>query len=204
MVIWFRRFGEIPGITYESPADVSGRKLPGRDAVPEIHVFELEGKRHETLWWPARGGGGSASPAHERAFGDFSGVTTPALLKNCHEGLELPGEPSDYHFLIQGSANALWARRREEPQFLADMERLCQLDIQLIEAVPGAVQYESGEGASFYSVAAFSLLINLYEREGALHEALDIAERASRCGQGDDVREQLVERIAMVESEHHE
>jgi len=198
MVVWFRRFGEIPGIAYQPPISLDRGKLSGHDAVPEVHVFEFDGKSYETLSWPTRGGTSSASPAHQRAFGASKDITAAKLLKNCYEGLELPGEPSDYHFLIQGTANDLWAKRREEPEVLEDVERLCWFDLQLIEAVPGAVQHESDDEVSFYSVAAFSRLINLYEREGALHEALAVAERASRYGQGTDARDRLGERIALI------
>jgi hypothetical protein len=45
------------------------------------------------------------------------------------------------------------------------------------------------------------LLIGLYEREGFLREALEVAEMAVRYGQEDRLRNQLVERIQAVEAE---
>ncbi len=203
MVEWFRRFGDIPGLSFEGSTSVDRSKLPGYDAVPELSVYEFEGKQREWLWWPADGGVSSASPAHHRAFGDpAEGVPTAELLQNLHEGLELPGEPSDYHFLIQGCMSELWNRRRKEPEVLEHVEKLAWLDLQLIEARPDAAMYKfSGEFKSF-SVGAFSILIDLYEREGFLHEALDVAERAARYGQGDEARHRLLKRIAAVENEH--
>jgi len=201
MVDWFRRFGDIPSVAYQTPPSVDRRRLRESEAIPEVHVHEFEGKRKEILWWPAKDGGGSASPAHCRAFGNSREASTVELLKNCFEGLELPGQPSDYHFLIQGCASELWKRRRREPEVLDDVEKLCLLDIRLIEAFPDSVRVEFAEEASFFRVESFSLLIELYEREGSLREALDVAERAVRYGQGIEARDRLAERLASVESE---
>lgn len=204
MVDWFRGFGDIPGVEFEGSPGVDRRQLPGHDAAPELHVFELEGRRRESLWWPAPGGGGSASPVHHRAFGDSRDLPTSRLLKNVYEGLELPGEPSDYHFLIQGCANELWGRRRQEPEVLEKVERLCWLDIRLIEARLDAVSDEFSDEPRFYQVLAFAILINMYEREGFLHEALDVAERAARFGQVNEAQDRLLERIAAAEAEDAE
>lgn len=201
VIDWFRRFADIPGVTYQTPSGVDRRMLPGHDAVPEVHVHEFEGKRSESLWWPEKDGGGSASPARGRAFANLREAPTAELLKYCFEGLELPGQPSDYHFLIQGCASELWRRRRREPEVLDDVERLCQLDIQLIEARPDAVRDEFSDEPNFYHVMSFSILIELYEREGFLREALGVAEQAARYGQGLEARDRLAERVASLENE---
>jgi hypothetical protein len=204
MVDWFRRFGDIPGITYEDPPTIDRTRLPGHEAVPEIHVHEFEGIRHKTLSWPIDGGTSSASPAHGRAFGDTRDVPTPVLVKNVHEGLALPGVPSDYHYLIQPCADEFWGRRRQEPDVVDIIEKFCWLDVQLIEARPEAVMNEFAEEPTFYSVSTFRILIELYEHEGFLHEALDIADRAARYGQGFEARDRLAEQIAAVENEDSE
>jgi hypothetical protein len=198
VTVWFRRFGEIPGIRFEASSSVNPRMLPGHDAIPTRHVFDFEGRRRETLLWP---GGGSASPAHERAFGDLSKVASADMLRNVYEGLELPGQPSDYHFLIQGSAQELWGRRKREAAVLSEVEKLCWLDLQLIEACPDTIRYERGDEQQFFRVPTFAILTSLFEREGFLREALDVAERAARFGQGSDTRDRLLERIAALESE---
>jgi len=138
---WFRRFGDIPGVVYASPEQIDGSSLAGRDDVPEVQTFRFDGELEETLSWPAGDGsrGGSASPVHYRAFStypDTRNVPAASLLRNVSEGLERPGEPSDYHFLIQQSANELWRRRRKEPELVGEVERLCWLDIGLIQARP--------------------------------------------------------------------
>lgn len=201
MVDWFRRFSEIPGVTFARPAGVDPTSLPGYGVVPETRVYEFEGRRREALSWPAESGVGSASPAHARAFGNFRDAPAAEWLKHCYEGLELPGVPSDYHFIIQACAGALWSRRRREPQALEDVERLCWLDIQLIEARPETIEYEHEDEPMFYRVLTFAILIDLYEREGYLREALAVADTAARHGQGPEARDRLAQRIAVVENE---
>jgi len=129
-------------------------------------------------------------------------VPTSRLLRNVYEGLELPGEPSDYHFLVQGCANELWGRRRQEPEVLDKVEQFCLFDLRLIEARPDAVSDEFSDEPRFYRVLAFAILINIYQREGFLHEALDVAERAARFGQENEAQDRLLERIAAVEAEY--
>jgi hypothetical protein len=123
------------------------------------------------------------------------------VLQRVAESLELPGQPSDYHFLIQGCALALWNRRRAEPEVLQEVERLCWLDIQLVQARPDAVTHEYSEEWKFFAIAAFATLIELYQREGFLHEALEVAQLGVRYGQTEAVRDELLERIKALEAE---
>jgi len=123
------------------------------------------------------------------------------LIRNVYEGLELPGEPTDYHFLIQGSASQLWSHRRQEPCVIGEVEKLCWLDIRLVEAWPGAASNQYSDEREFYAILSFGALIEIYEREGFLAEALEVAELAARYGQHDEVRERLIRRIEAVENE---
>jgi hypothetical protein len=200
-VKWFRRLGDIPGLSFEANTALDRTKLPGYDATPQVQTYQFEGKRRESLPWPTEGCVGSASPAHQRAFTDMSNLSTAELLPNTYEGLELPGEPRDYHFLVQGCAQELWRRRREEPDTLDYVEKLCWLDIRLIEAQPAAIRDEYAEEPKFYIVSAFATLIGLYEHEGFLREALDVADRAAAFEQGAKDRERLRQRIKGVEAE---
>jgi hypothetical protein len=127
---WFRRFGDIPGVAYTSPEQIDRSALAGFDDVPEVDEVLARVIGSQTLQWPAGDGscGGSASPAWYRAFAtfpDMRDVPAAALLQNVSEGLELPGEPPDYHFLIQHAADELWRRSRKEPDLLNEVERLC-------------------------------------------------------------------------------
>ena len=67
---WFQRFGDIPGVSYATPAGIDGRRLAGAGARPQIQTYD--GEQH--LSWPGAEGSGvfstSASPAHQRAFGN--------------------------------------------------------------------------------------------------------------------------------------
>jgi hypothetical protein len=203
---WFRHFGEIPGVAYTPPEQIDRFSLAGRDDVPEVHTFLFDGKLEETPSWPTGDGsrGGSASPAHYRAFSTFPdprNVPATAVLRNLYEGLELPGEPPDYHFLIQNAADELWRRRRNEPDLLGEVERLCWLDIGLVQARPDAASNVIDGQRRFYMITGFWLLIPLYEERGDLSDALKVAEIASGHGQCEDARQRLLWKTGARETE---
>jgi hypothetical protein len=199
---WFQRFGDIPGVSYATPVGIDRRRLPSADARPQVHTYD--GERH--LSWPGGEGSGiistSASPAHERAFGtDLAGMSTAAALQHLGETLELPGEPTDYHFAIQNVLEALWKRRRTEPAVLGTVEQLAWLDLSLAQARPDAVSTDIHGERKFYAVLAFQYLITLYERDGALREALEVAELAVRYQQQQAKRDELVGRVTALDTE---
>ena len=193
---WFRRLADIPGVGYPGSEGVVRTKLKWHNAVPEVHISDFDGRRHESLMWPS-----GASPAHELGFRSDDDLTS-AALKRVAEALELPGEPSDYHFAIQSCLEYLLAHRREEPWQLQEVERLAWLDIRLVEACPESVRSGEDPKDGFFNVLAFSRLVDLYTCEGFIREALDVAERGVRFQQrGFDV-EDLRGRLARIESEH--
>ncbi len=199
-VEWFPRFGDIPGVTYERAPGIDASGLPGFGAVPELTSYEFDGERHESLWWSWEGEEGTTSASPVQMY-KVSGDDVVGLLTSLHGGLELPGRAGDYHYLIQGTAEPLLKLSREDPSALAEMERLCWLDVELIEAKPDSIRDEYRDGPSYYRVVSFGLLIGLYKGEGCLHEALAVADRAVQFGQGTEEREELVARIAVVENE---
>jgi hypothetical protein len=203
-VEWFSRIADVPNIGYEGSSDVKRSKLKGSDAIPEIRAYDFEGQRQEDLWWPStRDGGSGSSPAKEHALALPHDASIQSVLRHLQETLELPGKPEDYHFAIQGAAQLLWQRRKEEPAILDEVERLCWLDIRLIEAQPQAVTNEfrrQGEPA-YYQILAFGILLRLYEREGFLHEALAVAELAEKFEQPGSKVEALRQRLARLEAE---
>lgn len=201
MVAWYRRLGDIQGLDYTTPAGINRARLPRHDARPEVRTYTFDGKREQSLWWPAGQGGSSASPAHERAFDTQRDAPTRALLRRLYETLELPGIASDYHFALLNAYEALWGRRRDEPDVLQELERLCWLDLRLIEALPDTIIADQGGEPVSFHVPAFGHLIALYEREGALREALDVAERAERFGQQNVRIDDLRRRLAALEAE---
>jgi len=205
MTAWFRRFADVPGVEYAGPADIRRSRLPGHRAVPNIEVYDFDGERRESLWWPGADGRTTQSPVNQYLSRHERDKEEPAdaVLRRLHEAVELPGTPSDYHFAIQGCIEELWRwqRRREQPSLLTEIEKLCWLDIRLVEAQPHIIAYERNGEKRFASVLAFGHLIQLHEREGFLREALDVAERAARFDNAGSSLESLRQRVAQVESE---
>ena len=178
---WFGSLAEVPGISYRTPQDVERAALPGHDAVPRVFEYGSDEEKRRSLLWSMPGGGESgASPAHQRASGDREKASVREGLRALREALELPGTVSDYHFAIQQAAEAAYKGRRKDPILVGEAERLWWLNVDLIEAHPRTAEYSPGE---FYRVAAYECLVRLYEGEGYLREALEIAERGVGVGQ---------------------
>lgn len=200
---WFIRFGDIPGVTYTTPVGINRSKLKNASARPEVFAY---GDNQQTLHWPMKGGSTSASPAATRLQDvDLSTKPTASVLRYLDETLELPGQPQDYHFVIQSVLEALWSRRQREPAVLETTERVAWLDMDLIRARPDTITNEyvaAHDGQPrFFQVNAFARLIKLYEREGALWEALEVAELAARFEQHEAKREELAGRLAALAAE---
>lgn len=194
---WFERFGAIPKVDYEPLAPVTPSSLAGSGIRPKV-ILDYQGE--PALQW----GGhlGSKSPAWGYAFErEVGGLDQSGLIRHVAEALELPGEPADYHFAIQRVCEELWKRRREHPEALADLERLCWLDLALVQAVPDAVAIEGDHTRRFVTIRAFGYLSALYEREGAWHEALEVAVLAEAYDQPGNRRAELAERVAALSAE---
>ncbi len=198
---WYRRLADVPRVSYAGSSTFDHTNLDGHGYEPEVHEFEFDGRVHRRFSWPsAEGGSTSASPVHQRAFGRDKESSPGAELHRLEETLELPGELSDYHFAIQGTVKTIFDERRQDFALLEKVERLCWLDIALIEAHPEIAEYESGK---FFRVVGYELLMRLYEGEGYFAEALEIAERSTRLGQeySHDRAERLRKRLAELEAE---
>lgn len=197
---WYSRLADVPGVSYAGSSTVDRTKLDGYDLEPERHESEFDGKVRRSLSWPSAGRGStSASPVHQRAFGGDK-ASAHVELRRLEETLELPGELSDYHFAIQGTAKTVFDGRGQDFALLEDVERLCWLDIALIEAYPKIAEYEPGK---FFRVVGYELLMRLYEGEGYFAEALEVAERSARLGQeySLDRTEKLRRRLAEFDAE---
>jgi hypothetical protein len=205
MVEWVPRLADIPGVAYVGSSTVNRSRIPGYSAQPQVEVYAFDGKRRETLYWPSTQGKTSASPAKQHASNtaNVKSESSKVILKRLYETLELPGEPIDYHFAIQGCVDELWSwkRRRLEPVLLSTIEQLCWLDIRLIEAMPHIIAYDHRGEQRYYGVTAFGHLIELYEREGFLADALDVARRASRFNPQFPKLQELEQRRARVLAE---
>ncbi len=201
--VWFARLADLPGIGYEGHPAVDRQTLPQHDAKPEVQTFSYDGKPQRSLFWTTSTGASSQSPASAWASHSDPRTATADALRRLYEALELPGRPTDYHFALLGGYELLWARRRKEPAVLPELERLCLLDIRLVEKFPGII-LEMIPGQQFAArVPAFHYLVYLYSREGFLEEALAIAKLGDKLGQGDHDLREIGQRIADLEQESH-
>lgn len=202
MVRWFRCFAEIPGIGYKGNPGAYRPQLPEQALLPKLGAYEISNVHREYLSWPMLAGTGttSASPVKQWTTQPRSGEgPAQTRLRQLYETLELPGELLDYHFAIQGCCSGLWRSRREEPWIFAELEQLCWLDIQLIQAYPDMMQAPNER--AFLVVTTLQYLIALYEQEGYLSEALQVAEIAAKFNQQEQALKRIKSRIANLEAE---
>ena len=202
MVKWFRSFSEVPGVGYKGNPSLYRPQLPEHATLPKSGSSEIAGVHRDYLSWPLLFGTGttSASPVKQWTTQPRSGESpAQTRLRQLYEVLELPGELLDYHFTIQGCCSELWKLRREEPWVLAELERLCWLDIRLIQAYPDIAQVKNERG--FLVITTLQHLIALYEQEGYLYDALQVAEIAAQFNQQGLALEQIKSRIANLEAE---
>jgi len=181
--VWLPRLGDVPGVRYSPPAGLDISKLKQRNVRPTVNRWP---DMPASLSWPLPDGSTSQSPAGAHRLDELREATTARVLQILAETLELPGEPSDYHFGIQNAVSTLWSRRAEGPQMFVEMERLCWLDLRLIQVFPDSVTFERPDsGVQFFSVTTIRTLLDLYLMEGALSDAAGVLELADRFGNGD-------------------
>ncbi|WP_204046934.1 hypothetical protein [Microbispora siamensis] len=190
---WYARMADVPGIGFTGSPGVN------RDHLPETRIRPRE--EYGSLWWPTASGTTSASPAHNRAFGDMRTLDTDTLIRWVWEGLELPGSASDYHFLLQNAVGQFWARRRTAPAGLHFVEVFAQLDLLLIEAVPQVVLInDKNPSLGFVRISSVATWINLLHAEGALRDALSVSRRMQRFGDN-YLDERLEAKVAALDEE---
>jgi hypothetical protein len=196
---WYPRLADVADVGYQASPRVDRSKLPGFNERPATRRYrDQSGRSYVSLMW----GDTSEAPARRHSFlHSASGRTPDALLTNLAEALELPGTPSDYHFAIQATVDALWRRRRQHPEMLERVEHLAWLDLRLAQACPTEFQVERPEDPPrYYRILAFKTLRVMYEREGALREALEVERIAAEFDQGDSL-ELLEAKIAAWDGE---
>lgn len=171
---WYRKLADIQGVKYQSLQKVNRSRLPWHNLKPIIHSYDSLGELCEYITWPYRDGESDESPA-TRHRPDITEYQSPqVLLQYLYEALELPGEGLDYYGAIERCIQSLWQYRREHPEVVDEIEKLCRLGIRLVEAPPNI----AWNGKYFWPChAPFESLINLYESNGYLIEALDVAQR---------------------------
>ena len=195
MATWYARMADIPQIQFRGSPGVN------RASLAEARVRPRTGYGGDYLMWPSPQGETSASPAHQRAFHDTTAMNRGDLVRWVWEGLEVPGEPSDYHFLLQGAVERLWKCRGSDPEGLRFVEIFGYLDLALIEAAPQAVTLDRGDGPQgFVHILTLDMLLILLEREGAFREALALSRRAERFGERYR-REDIEAKVAALDDE---
>ncbi len=200
---WFARLADVPKVGYRGHPNVDRRRLPGYDLQPQIDTFDFDGMRHRSLSWPTAEGSTSQSPASAWcSFDEPRHATAADVLRRIYEVLELPGTAADYHFALLQAYEILWSQFRQQPEILAELERLCLLDIALIESQAAILQMGGEDGTFWARVPAFHYLIRLYELEGYVEDALAIARRGAALRQGDDDVQRFEERAAALQGEN--
>jgi hypothetical protein len=202
MVKWFRCFAEVSGVGYKGHPSEYRPRLPEQVLLPKSGAYEGSNAYHEYLTWPMLSGTGvtSASPVKQWTTQARSGESpAQTRLRQLYETLELPGELLDYHFALQGCCSELWRLRREELWVFGELEQLCWLDTQLIQTYPDIMRVPNER--NFLVVTTLQHLIALYEQEGYLYEALQVAEIAVKFNQQMPALERIQSRIATIEAE---
>ncbi|MEU6578307.1 hypothetical protein [Streptomyces sp. NPDC046805] len=181
----------IPGVRFTGSPGVVREALAEARVRPEMS--------YGSLMWPTADGSTSATPASQHVPVEATGA---ALVTRVWEALELPGEAMDYHFVLQGAVDRLWSGRRTYPNGLALLEGFALLDLELMEAAPQAVSFDTGPvPATFVHVTSVPRLVMLLEREGAFADALEVARRLARFDQGEDAVTRLSEKIGALAAE---
>lgn len=149
--------------------------------------------------WLTAEGRTSATPASRHVPFESRGAE---LVARVWEALELPGSAMDYHFVLQGAVDRLWSSRRSDPASLEQLEVFALLDLELMEAAPQAISFDAADSpAAFVRVSSVPRLIGLLEREGAFTDALTLARRLARFGQGEDAVDRLSEKTRALVAE---
>lgn len=195
---WSPSLSELGGIIYSPPEGIQAPRLDRAHAAPDVSSFEFDDGERTYLSWRTRDGSTSASPA-SRHFATAPDDEAPIeeIVRHLHEGLCLPGTPSDYHFALQRVIDALWKRRRTDPEAVAPLEGLCLLDIAIVEAYPDPFR----TGDRFVSMTSTHLLVSLYEHAGDLDAALTLARRVDPFLNGTGEVERLEEKRSRLAEE---
>ncbi len=170
---WAPSLADLPGVEYVPPEGTRQPRIAAGYATPRVSHHEYDGSSHVWLSWEARDGPTSASPA-QRYFSEQTAAegSTSEVILRLHQGLALPGTPTDYHFAIQNVIDALWKRRRTDPEAVVPIEGLCLLDIAIVEA------HRFKENMPLAANLAVRTLIRMYEGAADFDAALEVARRS--------------------------
>jgi hypothetical protein len=152
------------------------------------------------LMWPTAEGTTSASPAHRLAFSLASEQSSVGIRVDALAALELPGQPMDYHFAMQGAADLLWKRRRKSPSTFPSSSGSAGSTSASSRSIPEWFKIAPSRD-EYLAISAFQRLVGVYEVEGFLRDALAAAERFARFRPSVDLTD-LRTRVARLDAEH--
>lgn len=200
---FFFGLSNVPGVGYECPPGIDRQALLRVNEKPRISTYFFDGKRRTSVSWDQPNGvSTSQSPASAWAATGPMDAPWPETVRRLYEALELPGTASDYHFALLRATDVLWESRRQDPEVLAELERLCLLHIKLLERSPEVARLERCEGEPIALYApAFRYLVRLYEQEGMIEDALEIARRGRALGHSIADEERLEARLKAMGAE---
>lgn len=195
---WYESLSRIDGVKYEAPEWVDLSVVASLKSLrPQVLDLGQDfGEDRESLMWPMGGEGTtSQAPAGQWAvrLNDAKEMSTEELLACLHQAFSLPGEPQDYHFAMLTALKELWRRRKDDPTSFKALEELSWLDIHLIKTLPETVRDPYDK--VYYQVPSFDYLVRLYEQQGALHEAIEVAEIAVKYDQLQDKLVKLQDKL---------
>lgn len=211
---WFPRFGDIPGIDWQTPAGINRREILGHAAKPEASAWSGD---RDYLSWPIvyahdegefREGTTSQPPAGQFPMPDQS-RTVEQQMHALAQALELPGHAGTYHQLLSDSAQYLYKIRKRQATAVREAERLALLDMQLLSLRQEVLDRrreildDMPEDQMPVWVHSVRLLHRMYTENGALEAAERIAVAAiDQLGQRFD-RElaEARERLEVLRSE---
>ncbi len=173
----FRRFGDIPGLSWTTLPGVDRSSLLGHDTLPVETSWDTD-----DVYWPVlyprdedeldEGAMTSAPPLNQRPE-PAGPLTMSEELMWFWEGLELPASPDGYHFLISASAERLYKLRLREPAAVGEAEKLCLLEVDLLRARPEILALDDtyDENPQPLWSSAIRLLYRIYAENGNLADA---------------------------------
>lgn len=198
---WFSCLAEVQGLKYQNNPNIKREQLPGYNTIAYTKI-DTDYNSSQMVWVEKNGTEKWQSPAREwqNANQKPQKDETPlGLLKTLYEILELPGELSDYHNAILNCAYELSKYKWKEPWVLKEREKLCWLDIQIVEIYADTIYFDD----DVCKGTAFQCLIEIYEREGYLYEAMELAQRATRFEPPPQTLKRIQAKLTQLQAEEN-
>jgi hypothetical protein len=190
---WFKRFSEIPEISWEPPVgiEVDPRWSAAR---PVVETIESDERTLTIVSWRDPDGNPFAddftfgSPAHTAGYAVREGSGTLEVLTIVSTSLSLPGTRRDYYDAMDQAISALFQIDDDDPTRIAWIESLAWLAVSLLrtglEETLMPAQKEFAQRPIYGRAAMpYITLLRLYLREGFLREAAAVYDELRKLPQ---------------------